>query len=176
MSRCWSNSVMGVAHLTGEEYRPMRRTITLLTLGLAISAVFLTVGFVGMQAATSPVVARALPPGELSTAPRLPVPTATVVCPGSWTVVPSPNSGPGENELRHLAVVGENDIWAVGHYTTTNGLHQTLTEHWDGAAWSVVPSPNRPGVGNHLYGVAARATDDVWAVGATDPIGATSQK
>ncbi len=154
----------------------MRRTIALSAVGLLLSALFLAIGSLWIQEATPPVAAQAQPPQGLITAAQPAVPTATVVCPGGWTVVPSPNSGPDENELRHLAVVEENDIWAVGHYIATGGLYQTLTEHWDGATWSVVPSPNRPGVGNHLYGVAARATDDVWAVGATDPIGATSQR
>src|SRR5204863_1223407 len=35
----------------------------------------------------------------------------------------------------------------------------------DGSTWSIAPSPN-PGAGNNeLYGVAAMAANDVWAVG-----------
>ena len=41
----------------------------------------------------------------------------------------------------------------------------TLILHWDGASWSVVPSPNVGSLGNHLEGVAAVSADDVWAVG-----------
>ena len=49
----------------------------------------------------------------------------------------------------------------------------TLTEHFDGVRWKVVPSPNvaKPnqfnGARQVLSGVAARSTGDVWAVGWT---------
>jgi hypothetical protein len=37
--------------------------------------------------------------------------------------------------------------------------------HWDGSAWNTIPSPNPGPDGNYLYGVAAVAADNVWAVG-----------
>jgi hypothetical protein len=40
-----------------------------------------------------------------------------------------------------------------------------LILHWDGAIWSVVPSPNGTGQISQLTGVAAVSTNDVWAVG-----------
>jgi len=40
--------------------------------------------------------------------------------------------------------------------------YTTLVEHWDGTAWSIVTDAATTGV---LYGVAALAPDDVWAVG-----------
>ena len=40
----------------------------------------------------------------------------------------------------------------------------TLTEHWNGTAWSVVASPNA-GTINSLQSVAAVSANDVWAVG-----------
>jgi hypothetical protein len=48
-------------------------------------------------------------------------------------------------------------------------LH-TLVEHWNGNAWSVVRSPNMEPKGtypqaNWLFGVTARSSTDVWAVG-----------
>ncbi len=45
---------------------------------------------------------------------------------------------------------------------------RTLTEHWNGKEWSIVPSPNSsfPNVSaTRLYGVDAMSTNDVWAVG-----------
>ena len=42
---------------------------------------------------------------------------------------------------------------------------RTLIEHWDGTAWTVVPSPNKGPFPNSLSGVTAVAPDDVWAVG-----------
>ncbi|PZS05328.1 MAG: hypothetical protein DLM69_01040, partial [Candidatus Chloroheliales bacterium] len=57
-----------------------------------------------------------------------------------------------------------NDVWAVGYYLN-GSADQTLVEHWDGAVWSVVTSPNLGSSGNYLYGVSALASNDVWAVG-----------
>jgi hypothetical protein len=61
--------------------------------------------------------------------------------------------------------VSSDDVWAVGYYFYSAGLvYQTLIEHWDGAAWSIVPSPNGQST-NFLLGVSAIASDDAWAVG-----------
>ncbi len=49
------------------------------------------------------------------------------------------------------------DVWAVGWTggdATTDG-QQTLIEHWNGTAWTRVPSPNPADAGNFLHGVAA---------------------
>ena len=40
----------------------------------------------------------------------------------------------------------------------------TLTLHWDGTAWSRIPSPNVE-MQNYLSGVDGMVPDDVWAVG-----------
>src|SRR3954453_16971703 len=44
---------------------------------------------------------------------------------------------------------------------------QTLAEHWDGSAWSVVPSPNPSSGNNTLNSVAAISANDAWAVGSS---------
>src|SRR5205823_1270424 len=82
-----------------------------------------------------------------------------------WSVVPSPNVTTIDNYLHGVAVISANDVWAVGTSDDegTNGF-QTLVEHWNGTAWSVVSSPN-PDLGNRLYGVAAVSANYVWAVG-----------
>jgi len=84
-----------------------------------------------------------------------------------WLVVPSPNPGPGNNELEAVTALGPNDIWAVGSYADgNNGNDVTLTLRWDGTTWSVVPSPNAPGATQDvLHGVTGIAPNDVWAVG-----------
>jgi hypothetical protein len=48
-------------------------------------------------------------------------------------------------------------------------VYQTLTEHWNGAAWSVVSSPNESGGhGDFLAGVTyVPGTTNYWSVGAT---------
>lgn len=80
----------------------------------------------------------------------------------SWSIVSSPNPDTQLNHLRSMSGVASNDIWAVGlagNGGTFNPLH-SLTEHWDGASWSVV---SNPGV-NELFGVTALAANNVWAV------------
>jgi hypothetical protein len=42
---------------------------------------------------------------------------------------------------------------------------QTLIEHWDGALWSVVPSPNVGTDDNHLLSIDVIGASDAWAVG-----------
>jgi len=82
-----------------------------------------------------------------------------------WSVVPSPNVGTQPNELLGVTAVSANDIWAVGDVETVPSANffQTLTLHWDGTTWSIVPSPSPSN--DTLRAVAAVSTSDVWAVG-----------
>jgi hypothetical protein len=64
-----------------------------------------------------------------------------------------------------VTVLSPCDAWAVGFDQDTGGLDQTLIEHWDGAAWTVVPSPNVPGLNNELNAVRADSPADIWAAG-----------
>ncbi len=91
--------------------------------------------------------------------------TATQKC-GQWNVVPSPNTEQSERTFYKVATVSANDIWAVGD-TAVKGLPytQTLTEHWNGKNWTVIPTSTNPLTYRTLYGVAAVSTSDVWAVG-----------
>jgi erythromycin esterase-like protein len=89
-----------------------------------------------------------------------------------WRVVPSPSPGAVNNELFSVVAVSARDVWAVG-FTTNSALAQTtLIEHWNGARWSVVPSPS-PGANDVLSGVTAVAASDVWAVGASNTLSQT---
>jgi hypothetical protein len=82
----------------------------------------------------------------------------------SWTEVPSPNIGDRRNELDAVAAISTNDVWAVGTWRNIGGNYQTLTEHWNGSSWTLVPSPN-PSIENQLSAVAGVAGSDVWATG-----------
>jgi len=86
----------------------------------------------------------------------------------NWSVVASPNpAGKTWVVLNGVDAISANDIWAVGHSGDPSSIHlQTLTEHWNGSSWSIIPSPS-PGTynGNVLNAVAAVSTNDVWAVG-----------
>jgi hypothetical protein len=82
-----------------------------------------------------------------------------------WSVVPGPSVEPAFGVLTGVSAVAPNDIWAVGYATGSNQGGQTLIEHWNGSAWSIVPSPNASTFDNELLEVAAVAANDVWAVG-----------
>src|SRR5262249_48380750 len=72
------------------------------------------------------------------------------------------------NVLTGVTVIADDDAWAVGYAYTVNQF-ETLTLHWDGVRWTIVPSPS-PTSQSLLLGVSASATNDVWAVGfAVDP-------
>jgi hypothetical protein len=92
---------------------------------------------------------------------------------GTWDLVfsPSPN---GNGSLAAVAhVPGTLELWTVGNYNAD--FHWlTLIEHWDGSSWQVVPSPNHQNADHYVYGVAAVAPDDVWAVGRYEPLGGGS--
>jgi hypothetical protein len=69
--------------------------------------------------------------------------TTTISSCGTWNVTSSPNVGTSYDVLNGVAAISQEDAWTVGDYdtdTVPNPL-QTLTEHWDGTSWNVVPSP-----------------------------------
>lgn len=83
----------------------------------------------------------------------------------AWSVVTHPQPGSMRNGLYGVAAVSPTDVWAVGDEQGVDGKFNTVAEHWDGTAWTVVPTANPGSAGNHLYAVAASASNDVWAVG-----------
>jgi len=85
-----------------------------------------------------------------------------------WSIVPSPNPDDQVNELRGVAALSANDVWAVGYSfgTQSESNIDTLILHWDGVSWSEVASPpNVLGVANQLFGITAISATDIWAVG-----------
>jgi len=95
-------------------------------------------------------------------APLLLAPAALAQTP-AWTLVTSPNASPGNNQLNAVASISASDVWAVGSADNAIGNPQPLAEHWDGTAWSIVPTPTV--VTGTLSGVAAISSTDVWAGG-----------
>ena len=88
-----------------------------------------------------------------------------------WSVVPSPNPGPGDNLLFGICASSGNDVWAVGTFSNPNGYYHydTLIEQWNGTSWNVSSSPNRgKDRSNRLNGVIAISATDVWTVGSHD--------
>jgi len=86
------------------------------------------------------------------------------------TGLPMPADPQGLDQvLNGAAVLGACDAWAVGATGGSNTVNQTLTEHYDGSGWTIVPSPNagQSGDANVLTAVAAVSAGNVWAVGLT---------
>jgi hypothetical protein len=83
-----------------------------------------------------------------------------------WTIVPSPNLGHTRHSyLDGVTAISTSDVWAVGYAAAANRRYlKTLIEHWDGASWAVVPSPN-PTCYCALKGISAASATDAWAVG-----------
>jgi hypothetical protein len=89
----------------------------------------------------------------------------------AWQIVPSPNApwpGAELSTFESVAAVSGTAVWAVGHADDFGSLRSTtLIARWNGAQWTVVPSPNPAGPDqpNRLYDVAVVSANDVWAVG-----------
>jgi hypothetical protein len=87
----------------------------------------------------------------------------------TWTIVPSPSPAHGfgaANLLTSISGVGPTDIWAAGwDFDPATKTIAFLLEHWDGASWTVAPSPTPIGGLDTAFGVVAIAPDDAWAVG-----------
>lgn len=100
----------------------------------------------------------------------LAAPLAAQTCPDGWTYYPGP-APETINSLRGVSGFGADDVWAVGSaWDTTLNDTFSLVGHFDGDAWTRVPSPS-PGVysggGTNvtLYTVGGVSTDDLWALG-----------
>ena len=92
---------------------------------------------------------------------------------GTWSAVPVPNpAGSTHTMLEEVSVLSPSDAWAVGskRVPTSGGAEtQTLAYHWNGSAWTIVPTPSPspyPGGGwADLQSVEAIAPGNVWAAG-----------
>jgi hypothetical protein len=93
----------------------------------------------------------------------------------NWSVITSPSPGAQENILYGVAAISDSDVWAVGTDKDANGVWHTLTEHWNGSAWSVVPSVDAGSGGNNLYAVTAVSSTSVYATGQQSGTGFPSQ-
>lgn len=92
-----------------------------------------------------------------------------------WSVVPSPSPGVRQNILYGVAAITDTDVWAVGAFEDANDLWHTLTEHWNGTAWTVVNAVEAGTTGNQFYAVKALASNNVYAVGQQAGAGFPSQ-
>ncbi len=80
-----------------------------------------------------------------------------------WQLVAAPSVL--YDQLLSVSMLSATDGWAVGDQIATPPYQQTLTMHWDGAAWSRIPSLTYPTTGAGVTSVAALAPNDVWMMG-----------
>ena len=96
----------------------------------------------------------------------------------AWSVVPMPLVSSSNLNAFYLfngiQANSPTDVWAVGESSVVDSTTSSdLIEHWNGTAWSIVPSPS-PGSDDILSGVTtSNAANDVWAAGSYVPAGAT---
>jgi hypothetical protein len=88
----------------------------------------------------------------------------------AWSIVASPNPSPSDqNYLTGVDCISASDCWASGYSVVVGHTDDTLIEHWDGSAWSIVATPNvSSSVQNILAGLACTSSSDCWAVGNAD--------
>jgi hypothetical protein len=82
-----------------------------------------------------------------------------------WKVVPSPNPTRRDNQLVSVLALSPTDVWAVGYSQDDSDSPRTMTLHWDGSTWSIVPSPDPGNELNVLWGVGTDGGGGVWAIG-----------
>ena len=87
----------------------------------------------------------------------------------AWTLVKVPNRGTEGSFLRGTTALSATDVWGVGTTEQADGGSLTLTEHFNGSAWSAAPSLD-PGQlaavpDNGLDAAASPGGGVVWAVG-----------
>lgn len=86
-----------------------------------------------------------------------------------WSLTKTPNTGSEGSQLNGVAALSPTDIWAAGKTGTEDGSSLTLTEHFDGRSWSIVPSLDPGELGdassNSFSGIASAAPHVLFTVG-----------
>jgi hypothetical protein len=97
----------------------------------------------------------------------------------TWTqlTVPLPKNNNMLSDLNAISADSPDDVWIAGNYefevNPSDFANETYSLHWNGSAWSIVPSPS-PGTGDVLTGVTtSNASNNVWAVGYYTPAGSS---
>ncbi len=99
----------------------------------------------------------------------------------SWTMKPTINTNTIDNELFDVSAVGSTDVWVVGEQSLsldTSTPFQSLAQHWDGATWTTISTPNMgpAGSNNEILGVNALEAGHAVGVGYGNFISGTTPK
>jgi eukaryotic-like serine/threonine-protein kinase len=92
----------------------------------------------------------------------------------TWTRTPSPDLGTCQtrvgvtaaSSIADVAAASADSAWAVGSTGCGATSTRTVILHWNGTAWTRVPSPS-PGPGDVLLGVTTTSAGTAWAIGNT---------
>ena len=122
---------------------------------VALLVALLVAALANSAAATPRTLAAKRPtPTPSPTPTNTPSPTPTPGCTTSFALASHPDTnGQYLDQFLGVAAISASDVWVVGADEPSN-TPQTLIHHWDGTAWSVVPSPNSA-TGGYLAAVAA---------------------
>jgi len=82
----------------------------------------------------------------------------------TWSIVPSPERGASSNSLDNVTCISTTWCTAVGNFVNTGGVTQSLVESWNGATWSIVPTPDEGAHSNLLDNLSCDST--TWCVAA----------
>jgi hypothetical protein len=86
-----------------------------------------------------------------------------------WARVSAPTPFAHDTELAAMAVVSQNDVWAVGDGVDASGVPHPLALHWNGSKWTVSPTEEISGHGLSLTAVSTPVAEGLtWAVGTSD--------
>jgi hypothetical protein len=85
----------------------------------------------------------------------------------SWSVVPTPDPGGGGNLLYAVAADAPKGVYAAGQGSAEAFPSPALVEHWNGAAWSIVPSAGDPTESLDPFGLTV-AEEALTVVGARE--------
>lgn len=89
------------------------------------------------------------------------------------------------NTLEDMHALSPDNIWAVGYThvldaaSAPSGTNHTLIEHWDGARWQVIKSPDlysTTWANNGLYSISGSSPNDLWAYGQAFASAPTTQQ
>ena len=86
----------------------------------------------------------------------------------SWSIVTSPNASTLEGDFLQAATCsGPNDCWAVGYYVNDANTNVfSLTEHYDGTAWTLVDTPNPSNrFTSDFQAMSCLSAGNCWAIG-----------
>jgi alpha-tubulin suppressor-like RCC1 family protein len=90
----------------------------------------------------------------------------------AWSLTRVPNAGTEGSKLLGITALSATGIWAAGQTGEDDGSLLSLTEHFNGTAWSAVPSldPGElpPGIDNGFSAIASASPHALFAVGAQE--------